>query len=94
MKHDTRSKKRKGSASSIISPDPESKSKSKRTKNLDEENPNNRAVVIRDDVEFDVHDHDGRIQRYQERIAGGFCKVTYKDKIGRLEAAKKSESVS
>lgn len=91
MESHARSQKRNDSPRPPLEHDPENAPKS----TIDEGEPakkNKTAAVIRDDVEFDREDYDGRIQRCEERIRNGFCKVTFEKKIERLKAAKEARA--
>ncbi|KAJ5730256.1 uncharacterized protein N7483_004764 [Penicillium malachiteum] len=86
-----RSKKRKTSEKG-------KKSESKPTESVQNNEPEVKGpgevkrVRIRDDVEFDPADYDGRIERYEQRIREGHSKVTYTAMIESLEAEKKARA--
>lgn len=88
MGKDTRSPKRENSHRPPVEHEPVNAPKS--TMGEGELGKKPKAAVIRDDVEFDADDYDGRIQRCEERIKDGFCKATYENKIKSLKAAKEA----
>ena len=49
------------------------------------------ALSITDDVDFDRHDYDGRIARYEQRIKEGHSKYAYELKIAEMKAAKQAK---
>lgn len=49
-------------------------------------------ILIRDEVEFDREDLDGRIKRCEERIANGYATEAFKKKLEGLKTEKKRRS--
>lgn len=51
-----------------------------------------KPILIRDEVEFNRDDLDGRIKRCEERIANGYAAAAFKRKLDNLKAEKKQRA--